>query len=73
MLGMAKQRKPSVNATASRVRVGRNLNTWISADLMDALDELRAQTRRSVKAEVEVMMEKYLGELGLWPRKEKAK
>jgi hypothetical protein len=73
MLGMAKQRKPFVNETASRVRIGRNLNTWISEDLMDAFDDLRTTTRRTIKAEVEVMMEKYLGELGLWPRKEKDK
>lgn len=59
-----------MSATSSRVRVGRNLNTWISEDLMNAFDELRARTRRTVKAEVEVMMEKYLAEEGLWPPSE---
>jgi hypothetical protein len=65
---MARQRKKPVSATTSRIRTGRNLNVWISEDLMDAFDDLRARTRRTVKAEIEVMMEKYLGEEGLWPR-----
>jgi hypothetical protein len=64
---MARERKKNMKTTAPRARIGRNLNVWISDDLMQAFETLRAKTRRTVKAEVEVILETYLGEQGLWP------
>ncbi len=66
MHGMAKRRTDKVSAPP-RVRKGTNLNVWLPDDLMEAFESLRAENRRTHKAEVEVMMEDYLKRHGRWP------
>jgi hypothetical protein len=64
---MTNRKKDNVQATSNRVRLGRNINVWISDELFEAFDTLRMKNRRTVKAEVEVILEKHLAEHGLWP------
>lgn len=62
------------------MRDGQNLNVWLPDNLMVAFEHLRQTHRRTIKAEVEIMMESFLSQpanrevleaVGLWPlRKE---
>lgn len=66
MLRMSKKRpKPK------QVRKGTNLNVWLNEELMAAFNLLIGQTRRTLTAETELMMESHLRANGLWPPKPK--
>lgn len=58
--------KKRVTKTEPRQRVGQNLNVWLPDALMDAFERQLGRSRRTRTAEVEVMMEQYLTQLGLW-------
>jgi hypothetical protein len=65
---MARRRKKRpMESTHQRVRLGKNINVWVTDDLYQAFETLRARNRRTVKAEIEVILEKHLAEHGLWP------
>lgn len=48
-------------------RSGRPLHVWIPEELRGAIDAAAAQNRRPLRTEVEIALERYLAEIGLWP------
>lgn len=48
-------------------RKGKPLHVWIQGTLRDALDRACEQNKRKVNKEVEVALERYLRDIGLWP------
>lgn len=69
MLDMAipRKKKKMSTATKPRVRIGRNIHVWIAEELFDAFETLRAKTRLTTKAQIEVILEQFLAKEGLWP------
>jgi hypothetical protein len=44
-----------------------NINVWVSDQLFEAFEQSRLKSRRTVKAQLEVILEDYLAREGLWP------
>ncbi len=70
MLNMATPKKPGrkKKAEAERYeRVGAPLHVWLPKELLAAFERMRATTRRSKTAEMQLMMEQQLRAAGFWP------
>jgi hypothetical protein len=48
------------DADAKRERVGRNINVWLNAELVDAFQASRRKFRRTNTGQLEVILEEYL-------------
>jgi len=58
---------PAPSEAKPRSRKGQNINVWLPDDLLAAFERQLGKTRRTKTAEIQIMMEQYLEQAGLWP------